>query len=193
MARRIKTREQRPTIPPLVGAGITEQYYFTHLKSILGCQVKVRPRYFGQEDIYQLAKKIEDVLKEGGIVITVFDADVALLRQDERTKLEALKKNYEKNPDVILCDSLPSIEYWFLLHFTDIHRLFPTSESVTKELHKYLPAYEKTAKYLSNPLWVKVLCADDKLKTAIKNAAKSQEGQSYSSLPKGINAIMPKQ
>ena len=96
MARRIKTREQRPTIPTIVGAGITEQYYFTHLKSILGCQVKVRPRYFGQEDIYQLTKKIEDILKEGGKVIAVFDADVALWRDDEKVKLNDLKKKYEK-------------------------------------------------------------------------------------------------
>lgn len=189
MARRIKIREQRPTIPTIVGAGITEQYYFTHLKSILGCQVKVRPRYFGQEDIFQLTKKIEDVLKEGGKVIAVFDADVALWRDDERVKLEMLKKKYEKNPDVILCDSLPSIEFWFLLHFADIHRLFPTSEGVIKELHKYLPSYEKTAKYLSNPSWVENLCTGEKLKTAIQNASKSGEGQSYTNLPKAFKVI----
>lgn len=124
MARKIKTREQRPTIPTIVGAGITEQYYFTHFKTILGCQVKVRPRYFGQEDIYQLTKKIENILKDGGKVIAVFDADVASWREDEKVKLNNLKKKYGRDPNVIICDSLPSIEYWFLLHFANIHRFF---------------------------------------------------------------------
>ena len=191
MARRIKTREQRPTIPTIVGAGITEQHYFTHLKSILGCQVKVRPRYFGQEDIFQLTKKIEDVLKEGGKVIAVFDADVALWREDEKAKLNELKKKYEKNTNVILCDSLPSIEYWFLLHFVDVHRLFPNSESVTKELRKYIPNYDKTDKFLSNVSWVKAMCSDNKLNVALQNAAKSEEGQSYSNIPKAFNVILP--
>ena len=190
MARRIETREQRPTIPTIVGAGITEQHYFTHLKSILGCQVKVKPRYFGQEDIFQLTKKIEDVLKEGGKVIAVFDADVALWREDEKAKLNDLKKKYEKNTNVILCDSLPSIEYWFLLHFADIHRLFPNSESVTKELRKYLPNYDKTDKFLSNVNWVKAMCADNKLNVALQNAAKSTEGQSYSNIPKAFNFVL---
>lgn len=186
MARRIKTREQKPTIPTIVGAGITEQYYFTHLKNLLGYHVKVRPRYFGQEDIFQLSKKIENILSDGGVVIAVFDADVALWRDDERKKLEAVKKKYAKNPKVILCDSLPSIEYWFLLHFTDIHRLFPTSENVIKELRKFLPTYDKTAKFLSNPNWVELLCANDGLNSATIHAARSEEGQSYTNLPKAI-------
>ena len=136
-----------------------------------------------------MTKKIEDVLKEGGKVIAVFDADVALWREDERIKLETMKKKYEKNPNVILCDSLPSIEYWFLLHFADTHRLFPTSESVTKELQKYLPDYEKTTKFLSNPGWVEALCSDEKLNVALLNAAKSEEGQSYTNLPKAIKIL----
>ena len=191
MARRTKTREQRPTIPTIVGAGITEQHYFSHLKSILGCRVKVRPRYFGQEDIYQLTKKIENVLKEGGKVIAVFDADVALWREDEKAKLNDLKKKYEKDANVILCDSLPSIEYWFLLHFVDVHRLFPNSESVTKELRKYIPNYDKTEKFLSNVNWVKAMCSDDKLNVALRNAAKSKEGQSYSNMPEAFAVILP--
>ena len=94
---------------------------------------------------------------------------------------------------MILCDSLPSIEYWFLIHFTDIHRLFSTSESVTKELHKYIPSYNKTVKYLSNPSWVKTLCADDKLKNALQNAAKSEIGQSYTNMPKAFEVILNKE
>lgn len=34
----------------------------------------------------------------------------------------SFKKKYENNANVILCDSLQSIEYWFLLHFEDTCR-----------------------------------------------------------------------
>lgn len=57
MARKVKTRQQNAPIPTIIGAGITEQWYFTHLQRILGYRVKVRPRFFGQEDIFQLTKK----------------------------------------------------------------------------------------------------------------------------------------
>lgn len=189
MARKIKHRDQKPTIPTIVGAGITEQYYFTHLKLILGCHVKVRPRFFGQEDIFQLSKKIENILNDGGRVIAVFDADVAFWQPDEKIKLKALKKKYEKNPNVIICDSLPSIEYWFLLHFLDIHRLYTNSESVIKDLRKFIPYYEKTDKFLSNSNWVKTLCSDHKLDIALRNASKFEDGQSYTNIPKAFKIL----
>lgn len=54
MARKIKSQPQRNVIPTMIGAGITEQWYFTHLKNLLRCRIRVRPRFFGQEDIYQI-------------------------------------------------------------------------------------------------------------------------------------------
>lgn len=116
---------------------------------------------------------------------------MASWQEDERTKLSDLKKKYAKNPNVIICDSLPSIEYWFLLHFANIHRLFKNSDSVTKELKKYISNYSKTEKFLSNPNWVKTLCSDDNLSKAIRNAYKSEEGQSYSNIPKAFDIILP--
>ena len=178
MARKIKSQPQRNVIPTLIGAGITEQWYFTHLKNLLGCRIRVRPRFFGQEDIYQISKKVESVIVDGGFAIVVFDADVANWDEKERVKLASMRKKYEHNPNVIICDSLPSIEYWFLLHFSDVHRLFQTSSSVKRELIKYLPGFDKTDNYLSSPTWVKELCKDNKLQIAIQNASKCEDGQS---------------
>lgn len=189
MARRKNPIQQRSPIPIIIGAGITEQWYFTHLQRIFGYRIKVRPRFFGQEDIYQITKKIDSVLSDGGIAIAVFDADVALWNISERKKLTALRKKYEQNSNVIICDSLPSIEYWFLLHFTDTHRLFPTSKSVSSEVVKYLPGYDKTDIYLSRPAWVKTLCSNNRMETAIANASKCKGGQSYTNLPLAINKI----
>ena len=121
MARKVKTRQQNAPIPTIIGAGITEQWYFSHLQRMFGYRVKVRPRFFGQEDKFQLTKKVESVIQDGGVAIAVFDAYVASWDEKERIKLDTFRKKYGKNENVIICDSLPSIEYWFLLHFADIH------------------------------------------------------------------------
>ena len=91
MARKVKTRQQNVPIPTIIGAGITEQWYFTHLQRIFSYRVKVRPRFFGQEDIFQLTKKVESVIQDGGVAIAVFDADVASWDEKERLKLDAFR------------------------------------------------------------------------------------------------------
>ena len=149
----------------------------------------MRPRFFGQEDIFQLTKKVESVIQDGGVAIAVFDADVASWDEKERVKLEAFRKKYGKNENVIICDSLPSIEYWFLLHFADIHRLFPTSQSVCKELEKYLDGYDKNEEYLSREKWVRQLCESGNMTTAMERAKACNENQSYTNLPLAFTKI----
>lgn len=183
MARKVKTRQQNVPIPTIVGAGITEQWYFTHLQRIFGYRVKVRPRFFGQEDIFQLTKKVESVIQDGGVAIAVFDADVASWDKKERMKLEVFRKKYAKNKNVIICDSLPSIEYWFLIHFADIHRLFPTSQSVCKELAKFLDGYDKNEEYLRREKWVRQLCESGNMTVAMERSKVCNENQSYTNIP----------
>lgn len=189
MSRKVNYRQQKVPIPVIIGAGKTEQWYFTHLQKILNYRIKVRPRIFGQEDIFQIEKKIESVISDGGFAIAVFDADVASWNDKERNKLESIRRKYANNTNVILCDSLPSIEYWFLLHFVGIHRFFPTSASVIKELVMYLPGFDKTDSYLSQSKWVEMLCSDNRMDYALAEAAKSIEGQSYTKLPLAINKL----
>lgn len=189
MARKVNYRQQKVPIPIIIGAGKTEQWYFTHLQKIMNYRIKVRPRFFGQEDIFQMEKKIESVISDGGFAIAVFDADVASWDEKEKNKLASMRRKYANNPNVILCDSMPSIEYWFLLHFTESHRLFPTSASVIKELVRYLPDFEKTDGYLSQSKWVETLCAKSRIDHAIAEADKSQEGQSYTNLPRAIRKL----
>lgn len=192
MARKVNTKQQKPPIPTIIGAGITEQCYFTHLQKIFGYRVKVKPRFFGQEDIFQLTKKVESVIKEGGIAIAVFDADVASWDEKERRKLEEFRKKYAKNDKVVICDSLPSIEYWFLLHFADIYRLFPTSDSVCKELKKFIDDYDKTEQYLERDKWIRQLCQYGSMDAAIKRAGACLENQSYTNLPLAFAKITTK-
>ena len=172
MARKTSLKQRRSPIPTIIGAGITEQWYFTHLKALRGYRVKIRPRFFGTETAAGLDKKIEEVLRDEGIAIGVVDADVSTWNETECKKLAALQKKYEGNASVLLCDSMPSIEYWFLLHYKHTTRHFGTSKAVIKELKKYLPQYDKTEQFLSNRKWVEDMSGDGRQEQACEYANK---------------------
>lgn len=171
MSRKTSLKQRRSPIPTIIGAGITEQWYFTHLKALRGYRVKIRPRFFGTETATGLDKKIEEVLRDEGTAICVFDADVSTWNEAERKKLAALQKKYEGNSSVLLCDSMPSIEYWFLLHYKHTTRHFGTSKAVIKELKKYIPQYDKTEQFLSNRKWVADMTGEGRQEQACEYAA----------------------
>lgn len=56
MARRTATINKKPERAVIIGAGITEKYYFSHLQSLYNLKIKIRPRYFGNENISTLEK-----------------------------------------------------------------------------------------------------------------------------------------
>ena len=139
----------------IVGEGLTELFYFSHLKKFLGYRYSISPRLFENNSIEKIDKKIKELLNEDVFVICVFDADVSRRSDAENRKMAALKKKYEKNGNVILCDSLQSIEYWFLLHFEDTCRHFLDSAATERALKRYLPTYGKTRKYLEKDSWLR--------------------------------------
>lgn len=196
MARRVETKSKREPMPTIIGAGITEQYYFTHLKTIFDYRIKVRPRFFGNETADGMAKKIAEVIADGGTAICVYDADVSTWNEVERGKLEKLRTRYAKNKRVILCDSMPAVEYWFLLHYKNTNRHFGTSGAVIQELKHFLPDYEKNEKFLGNRKWVTDMCSEGKLDQAIVRAKQfGCDGESYSRMNQVfdvINGLKPK-
>lgn len=190
MARKEAIKRQRQERAVIIGAGLTERWYFSHLQSRYNLKIKIRPRFFGNENISTLEKRINQVLSDEGIAIVIFDADVSMWNDAEKTKLIALKKKCEKSKRIILCDSLPSIEYWFLLHYLNTNRFFGTSKAVIDELVKYVERFEKTDVFLRNPKWVEELCNNGKLEDAYERATfYGEQGPSYSNVWKAIKYI----
>lgn len=190
MARRIATRQKRKQNPIVIGAGLTERWYFTHLQSKYNLRIKIRPRFFGHEDIISLTKRIESVLADEGVAIVVFDADVSTWNDVEKARLSDLKKHYSKNKNVIICDSLPSIEYWFLLHYANTNKYYGTSERVIGELHKYISNFNKTESFLGNPKWVDDMCNNNQLYLACNRSITfGENGESYSNVWKAMQYI----
>ena len=117
MARKKEIRKLREPIPTLIGAGITEKWYFRHLKDYAHLKLDIKPKYFGSDTAYDMQKFVEGVLAMGGKAICIFDMDTTQWDDIEKDRKTQFIAAYQKNPNVILCGSMPSIEYWFLLHF----------------------------------------------------------------------------
>jgi hypothetical protein len=129
-------------------------------------------------------------MDEGGRVVVVFDADVSTWNETEKERLVKLRKKYVKNRRVTLCDSLPSIEYWFLLHYVSINRYFGTSKAVMEELTKYIKDFDKTESFLKNQKWVSDMCVEDQLDMASRRAQTfGTDGESYTNIWKAMENI----
>lgn len=80
----------------IVGEGLTELFYFSHLKKFLGYRYSISPRLFENNSIEKIDKKIKELLNEDVFVICVFDADVSRRSDAENRKMAALKRNMRR-------------------------------------------------------------------------------------------------
>ena len=190
MARSVENRKQQKRSVTILGEGLTEQYYFTHIRTLFGYHYTIKPYFFSVTSLAEMDKKISEAISDGGFAIAVFDADVSSRNEVEKKKLESIRKKYAKKKNVILCDSMTSIEYWFLLHFENTNRHFKDSAATEQELKKHITDYEKKVKFLQNFKWVSELCADGKLETAINRAKEfDHSGESYSDVYKAFELL----
>ena len=187
MARPIETKKQQKRSVTIIGEGATEQYYFTHIRSLFGYHYTIKPYFFSVTSLAEMDKKITEAITDDGIAIDVFDADVAHRNEAEKKKLGTIRRKYAKKKNVVLCDSLTSIEYWFLLHFENTNRFFKDSAATEKELCRYIPEYKKRTKFLQDLKWVTDLCAEGKLSLAKERAETfGENGESYSNVNKAF-------
>ena len=200
---RVNTRETRQAKPTILGEGkVTEYYYFKHLCHLIRCPAEIDRSNFGRKAIGDFEDEIEQVLKGKGSVVVVFDADVMASNETERRRLQAIKDKYRNNENVLICDSYPCIEYWFLLHYADTHKLYSAprlSDKVVKDLCDYIPAYSKQGKWVEDSRWVAALRAEGQEQAARDRAVKYAEdskqysdGQSYTNLYKFFDKYPPK-
>lgn len=174
----------------IIGEGLTELFYFSHIKKLLECRCSISPRLFENNSMEKIEKKLIELLKEDVFVICVFDADVSRRSSAENKKLLSLKKRYDNNKNVLLCDSLQSIEYWFLLHYEDTCRHFNDSAATVQALKRYMPTYNKSRKFMEKEKWVKDMVADGKMEIACELAEKYDKEASYSGIYKAIKALL---
>ncbi len=187
MSRDVEKRPLRSPKITVIGEGITEQYYFSHVRSLYNYRYELKPYYFGTTSLQEMERKISEIVGGGGIAICVFDTDVSQRDETQRKRLDHLKRKYGQKKNVIFCDSLPSVEYWFLLHYRNTNRFFASSDEVKRELRTFIGRYEKKADFLEKEKWVADMCSDQKLEIAIQRAKDfGENGESYSNIYRAI-------
>lgn len=194
MARKTKERAiQSPGIT-IIGEGLTERYYFTHLKRLKGYRYTCKPRNFTEQSIEDIQKQVERVLADRGVAVCVFDADVARAKPAEKAKLDAMRKKYANRENVVICDSMPSIEFWFLIHFLNTNKYFASSRDVVQVLRRHISNFDKHDSFLSKEKWVAELLVDNRLETAMQRAESfGTKGESYSNIYKAFKRFEQKE
>ena len=186
------TREMGELHPFLISGGSnTERYYFTHINDLTEHKFNIIPKYFGDESNYTEAfpKRIREIMRTNhdAKVFCVFDWDTVYGNEGKLRSHREFESQFKKQiaaGSVTLCPSMPSIEYWFLLHFEDYTKFLRNYRAISNILGPYIkPCFPdsnkglksllKQQKYLEDPTWVKNLCADGKLDTAIVRAEKN--------------------
>lgn len=186
------TREMGELYPFLISGGSnTERYYFTHINDLTEHKFNIRPRYFGDESSYTEAfpKRIQEILSSNhdARVFCVFDWDTVHGNEARLKNHHEFEEQFKEEigaGSVTLCPSMPSIEYWFLLHFDDYTQFLKNYREVSNVLGPYIkPCFPnpkkslksllKQQKYLEDSTWVRNLCAEGKLDTAIERAEKN--------------------
>lgn len=167
----------------MIGEGLTERWYFEHLRSLKGYHYDCKPRFFTHQSFEEMDKLIDWVIQNGGIAVCVCDADITRSNEERKRAFLSMKSKYTGNKNVLICDSMPSIEFWFLIHFVNTSKYFLNSEAVIKMLRKFIPNYEKSGSFLEKKQWVTEMIAGKRLNNACENAATlSMESESYSEI-----------
>lgn len=186
------TRELKELYPFLISGGKnTERYYFMHINDKTDYKFNIKPKYFGDESSYTevFPKRIKEILSvnNDAKIFCVFDWDTVYENETNLKKQKAFEQQFQEeilHGIVVLCPSMPSIEYWFLLHFVDDTKLLKNYREISNVLAPYLkPCFVnpktpfgkllKSEKCLKDATWVERLCTDGKLNEAIGRAEKN--------------------
>jgi len=190
MARKVNTKDPRRPRTVVVGAGITEYWYLKHLKKHVGLRYVLKPSLFGDESMQTIQNRISEGLDTGATIICVFDEDVRQWNETEKKRMDEIHRKYDNHENVIIASSMPSIEYWLLLHFENTNRYFGTSAKVIEVLRKYLSGFDKKEFYLKQEKWFLSLIEEDKMVMAYNRAKTlNHTGESYSDMWKGLDKL----
>lgn len=157
----------------IIGEGDTEWWYFDTLRIACRYKFKVVPDFPQHSDIPHMAKLAEEYVKrETDYVVCLVDMDRLFRLPAEMATYQQLKKKSSSN--VIWIETNPCTEFWFLLHFLPQipSKNYETYEDLLPDLQRYMPGYEKTARYFMNNNLYKYLTEHGNIGQAINFAKK---------------------
>lgn len=187
MARIRKERELKRSRITVIGEGLTERWYFEHLRTLKGYHYDCKPRFFTHQSYEEMGKLIDWVLRSGGIAVCVCDADITRTNEERKKAFQAMKAKYAENKDVLICDSMPSIEFWFLIHYVNTSKYFKDSDAVIQTLRRHISDYDKSGAFLEKQQWVAEMSTDKRQTEACNRATLlGPDSESYSEIHHAI-------
>lgn len=134
----------------IVGEGETEAQYFDSVRKSMMVGFRLLtdvPRHPDIKEMRACAGRLLDAGYE--YVVVLVDMDRYRANAKEMETYRRAKAALEKR-GVMVLETFPCTEFWFLLHFLPEgrRRLHKDCADVVRELRKYLPDYEKKRKYL---------------------------------------------
>lgn len=167
------TKERRFKLKyAVLGEGITEQWYLSHLKKDKDYSFSIRPSLFADIGIEKAEGIIDELLSGGCDQVTFLTDHDTIVNQGKKAEFDKLLSKYEDVEEVLICDSMPSIEYWFLLHFAYTTKEFVNCDEVVRDLKNHTADYSKKKSYLEKDKFFKQLTSNGGLNKAISNATK---------------------
>lgn len=161
--------------------GETEIWYLQMLKrNERQLRLNIEPKIPQKKSIEEQFKLVVNLSKREYLkVFWLIDLDTIIKESRETPKgkkkplqvfIEFRKTIKQEYKNVIFIINNPCLEFWFILHFEKISKLFDTCAKAEIELKRYLKDYEKTQKYFTkqdNDIYIKLKRF---LKTAINNS-----------------------
>lgn len=186
MARKTNKRKSKNAVA-IVGEGITEWHYFTDLKQTERYSFKIKPELPKHSDVDAIVKKATELLDEGyDKVLCLFDMDRVSTNKTENAKYQKHKKKHHYKTSktggiIIFYETMPCIEYWFLIHFIEYStRIYPDYNSLKPKLLKYLDGYDKSDEYFKRNKIYQILLTQGSISLAIESAERLVKEKSTS-------------
>ena len=154
----------------IIGEGPTEWHYFNDMRQVRRFPYKITPDLPKHSDYKYIFEKAKTLVNDGyNLVFCVLDVDVFKADPKQEEKYQKEKTKLEKNERIVVCETMPCIEYWFLIHYIKYSaKIYPNYSSLEKELKKYLPEYEKSNEYFKKVKIFQTLLKSGDMEEAVK-------------------------
>jgi hypothetical protein len=170
-ARKQKTKSFKKSVL-IICPGITEKGYISSLRAdrYRGLHIDLEPKLDKADkysEVFCLLRKEYSTPKTARICIYVNDMDTIKAQGKMKDYLDDMNKTVRASNDKLkIIESMPCIEFWFLLHYQYTDRCYPSYDSLKQTIRKVIPYYEK------NEQWARKIYSilEDKTNIAVKNA-----------------------
>ncbi len=161
----------------IIGEGPTEWHYFNDMRQYKNFPYKLSPELPKHSDYKYIFEKARRLVNEGyDKVYCVLDIDVFKNDKKQEEKYFIEKRKLLKNKKIAVVETMPCIEYWFLLHFKNFStKIYPSYASLKTEIKTHLTNYEKSNEYFKKIKLFQTLVSKGDIEKAYKSALSLRE------------------